>query len=1277
MGNKGLLDSGTRGTRWAVIPVLCLMSFGVSGAWAAQDAAASKPSAVAEPAVQYVIEQMESFARPADGALHVEMDVRVRVLTDGETWAPLFGGNVAILSYEVEGGGIFAGKPMVVRRNGEVGVIFKGEDEYQVHLELVTKITAEEEEKAATMPLVKALSVRAEVELPGQSLDITVEPDLPYEVSRIPGGTLLVVYGAAEGSVGFSWRAVAPPRVVAPAIFARLLTVMDITPGSLTSRTTAAYSLLQGEVSEVVLSFPSDCALLDVKGDNIAQWETGEAGPDRKLLKVQFRKAVKDSAVLTFRLQKLLEAGAEGVVELPRIVAENVSREKGVLAISARKDLQVELLEHAGVYQVDASEMPPEVGLEAGQMNLGLRYLRQPYAATIRVAPVQPRISASVLCVTGISTDRMRQSWLIDYEIREAGVFQLKIRLDEGMRLVELRGERVTNESFVEDTHVLTVDLRAKVEGAYRLELHTESVIADPAGFQLPRIEPLGAERHKGVIAISTYGQEAVETAGEPAGISQIDTSELKDMVDIQGLIKARGLRPAVLAFRYLSYPFELALSVSPIQPEVRVEPQHLVEITRKSLSYRSTFSYRIKKAGVFQVQFHLPAELRPGLQVEGEKVEDYSYDAQKQILTVQLTEAVQDAVTVVLVTEKMLDKKLPEPGQTDIFQLPPVYCLGVEQERGYLLLATEESVRLKRAGDRLPQLHDVDVQEVPPALLRAARSPKLAFRVVDSPWALPVEVESILPEITVQIFNYIRFSEGLLTGASTVEFTIKHAGVDEFLVRLPQGVSDPNIKGQNIKVQEKTSEPDDEKGDLWRIELQSEVKGSYYLIFEYSLTLDPDRKERRFTGLSVVGEMPQVRRETGFVAVTADPSLELTPVAEQIESLTPVDEEQIPERFRVLPDSIAEQIGRRTVPILFAFRYLAHPYVLALDSVRHAESAVVTAVVERCKLNTTLTEEGNRLTTMIADVRSRYEHFLSLRLADAVEIWHASVNGRRVRPLEEETGAGRVTKIPISQVQGVQGPVRVEIQWGERGKELGRLSRMTLAAPDLGGVRILRLGWVLQMPEGYSIISDSGALKRVPGSGYFESHLRELAAVKPGASRQRPAVRTSGQAVQSAVEQQKEANVMVLTGRRAREGLGEAGASVPAAQPELPSKFYFQGLILDPVRPAEISVIYMKRAVTLPVTVLVALISVALAAGLWFKTRLSGVTKFVALIAAALVLAGIRLALERQFPLLLATAACSVAGSAVVFAVLAGISSFWRRRGGDSDTMGSGPATM
>jgi hypothetical protein len=1228
----------------------------VLGAVAAAREEAAQPAAgpaalllPAPPAPQYVIQEVQVRAAPEAGALQGTMTVGARCLADGRTWVPLFKGNVGVLSATATGGGWFGPPPMPMRKGEAVGLLLPGEGEFELELEFATPVKRERQTSSALVPMVAALSGVYEVTLEGENLVVVLEPDVPYQKQVHAGRTVVSIYGTLEEPLQLRWTPGPEVREVETIAFAEQRTLMDISPGLLRVSTDIEYALLQGRMEEALVELPDGYSLLKVEGDNLRSWDIrrAEEGPD--LLAVKPIEPDAASSRLTLVLERTLEP-VPVEVEAPQILVRGVTREKGALAVAVEKGLQAEIIARENIGQVNLQEMPRQMQALGDRFSLGLKYLTRPFSVTFRVSTIEPRVYGEIACLTVASLERFRQHWDVQYEIRNAGLFQLKLRLAEGMKLISLRGANINNQSLDPATNVLTVDLRSKAEGRYALSLQTHSPVSDPATAAVPALELLGVERQWGTLALSADSGIAVEP-GELEGISQIEAAEVKAMPTVLQMVADQQAAEPSLAFRYLSFPYTLAVAVSHVQPELKCEPLHMVQITRKNLRYYSAFNYRIKKAGVFQLRIHLPEELRGSLVVNGKRVEDYSYDAASQTLTVQLTEKTTDELTVELESETLLGKELPKPGETDVFPIPAVYTLDCEQERGHVALATEESVRLKRSGEGGP-LHDVDVQEIPPALLQRARDAKLAFRIIESPWELNLEVTSIPPKITATTFNYVRFGEDYLLGASTVEFDIQQAGVSEFRVRLPEGVTDPSIRGENIKIQEKVEEEEPEGGELWRVELQSEVRGAYQLIFEYTMDLDPKAKLRAFAGPQVMGEMKGVEREIGYLAVTGDPSLELAPVEAELEGLTPVDEEEIPVKFRRLPPSVAEQIGRQTVPILFAFRYLAHPYRLTLSSVRHAEADVVTAVVESCRLDTTLTREGNRITSLVASVRSRYQPFLEIRLPEGARLWHALVNGRRARPFTEAAADGgpEITKIPIAQVQGIEGAVKVELQWEEMGgARLGRFERVHLRVPSLMGVRILRLGWTLQLPRGYRMVSSSGTLEALPSESYFEDALGALRATE------RPAGAAGVQQVEgaSAEDFQAASNIAVLTGRAAGKQAARPAAVYAGSKPQLPGRFHFQGLILNPEVPAEVTATCVASSAMTPLTAVVVLAVLGLCALLWYRSGLPAHRSFIALAAVALVVAGVRVIAEEDYSDLLLAVLCTVGASAVLFAAL------------------------
>jgi len=1226
-------------------------------------AGAAEQKATPSPAARYVIEKVTSRATPKAGALQGTMKLRIRHLAKEETLARLVSGNVAITSASVKDGGLLRRKPFLMRLGDQVGILLKRCETAEVELEFATPIHTVDAVQSARIPTANALSAVYEVSLPGENLNVTVQPELPVQKETGGGQTVVRIHGAGAADVVLTWEPAPEERALETIAFAEQRATLSLSRGVARVETEINYSLLQGKMSTAVIRLPEGYSLLSVKCANMRTWRMSD-DPERK---GELELALADQGASQTRVALVLEKTLGPVpltFEAPDLVALGVARQKGTFLVALEKGLQAEIVERSNIGQVDLATLTSISVPDQQKPVLALAYLSRPYGVKLRISTVKPKVYGEVSCLTVASVERLRQNWDVRYEIRNAGLFQLKLKLAPGMKLVSLRGDNINNQNLDAESNILTIDLRSKAEGGYGLNVQTYSEIEDPQHVPLPALELLGVERQWGAVAISANSGVAVETQAM-SGISQIDVGELKSIKPLQRMIQEQRAGEPVLGFRYLSFPYELALNVSHIRPELKAQCQHYIEITRKNLRYHSVFDYRIKKAGVFQIQLHVPSVLRGNMVISGPKVEDYSYDAASETLTVQLTEKTVNELTIEFESETLLSKELPPPGESDKLPIPIIHTVGTEQERGYVAVGTDESIRLKRTGTA-GGLHDVDVQETPPSLLRRAGNAKLAFRVIRSPWELELEVTSIPPKIQAQTFNYIRFGEDYLVGAATIDFDIQYAGVKEFLVRLPAGITKPNIKGKNIKIQEKVEEKPapgeaEPQGQLWRVELQSEVKGSYQLIFEYTKELKADETRRQFIGPKVVGEMAEVEREIGYLAVTGDPSLELTPVADEIVNLTPVDEQEIPVKFRKLPASVAEQIGRETVPILFAFRYLGHPYQLVISAVKHEEADVVTAVVETCKLDTTLTKEGSRITTLVADVRSRYQSFLEIELPQDARLWSALVNGKGVRPLIDEANkAKNVTKIPIARAQGVKGPVRVELQWEElNGDALGWMQNVKLKVPSLRGVRILRLGWVLQLPRGYHVISSSGTLEQLPGAGYFEDSLRQL---KPTGELSR-AGSVAGQTIEKHANQQVLSNAMVMQARTTGKRGSQPGSAFAARKPVLPEHFYFQSLILNPREPAMARMTCVRGSARTLLLAGVVLVILGLCAGLW---RLSGpaiTTRAPALIILLGVFGGLRVIAEQDYAELLTAALLTVAVATAALILSAGVGWLSRRR--------------
>ncbi|MHC4593231.1 MAG: hypothetical protein ACYS8L_11155, partial [Planctomycetota bacterium] len=383
---------------------------------------------------QYVIEEVNVRAAPEAGALQGTMSLSVRGLADEHTWVPLFSGNVGVLSAKATGGRWLGPGPMPMRRRDTVGLLLPGKGDYSLELEFATPVRRERQTQSALIPMVAALSGAYEVTLEGENLEVALEPDVPYQEKAAAGKTVVTIYGTVEAPLRLSWKPGPEVREVETIAFAEQMTLLAISPGLLRVETRIDYILLQGTMAEAVVELPPGYSLLKVEGTNLRSWDIRADDEGSETLAVSLLEPPMERHSLKLVLEKTL--GAVPVeIECPQIVAVGVAREKGVVAVAVEKGLQAEILEREGISQVNQSEMPAEFRALRDGFSLGLKYLKRPFNVTFRVSTIEPKVYGEVTCLTVASLERFRQHWDLQYEIRNAGLFQLKLQLAEGMKL--------------------------------------------------------------------------------------------------------------------------------------------------------------------------------------------------------------------------------------------------------------------------------------------------------------------------------------------------------------------------------------------------------------------------------------------------------------------------------------------------------------------------------------------------------------------------------------------------------------------------------------------------------------------------------------------------------------------------------------------------------------------------------------------------------------------------------------------------------------------------
>lgn len=302
------------------------------------------------------------------------------------------------------------------------------------------------------------------------------------------------------------------------------------------------------------------------------------------------------------------------------------------------------------------------------------------------------------------------------------------------------------------------------------------------------------------------------------------------------------------------------------------------------------------------------------------------------------------------------------------------------------------------------------------------------------------------------EVFTLVGIGDGLLTGRTTIAWTIQQAGTDTLKVAVPGDMALVDVTGTGIR---NWSVAD----DVLTVTLNYAAEGNYKL----ALVM-----ERPLGDGDVAASAPLVRpvgveRSKGWVGVEARGTIEVA--AGAAENVTPID-------VRALPGAI---LGATSNPVLLGYKYLGEDAVLPLQVTAHEDVAVLVTLLDTARATTMFTPDGRRLTAVTWRVRNNRKQFLRLSLPDGAELWSASVAGQAAQPAKAADGRILIPLVRSQESGGALAGFDVGVVYVEEGSApdaAGKGSfRATLPTAD---VPITWVGWTVYAPERAKVVKKS-----------------------------------------------------------------------------------------------------------------------------------------------------------------------------------------------------------
>lgn len=624
---------------------------------------------------------------------------------------------------------------------------------------------------------------------------------------------------------------------------------------------------------------------------------------------------------------------------------------------------------------------------------------------------------------------------------------------------------------FDPDTRKLRVTLHPPQSRPFTLVVRSQ-VATGPLPFEqsvgLLRLE--NAAHQIGLLGIAT-GNEVQLDAVSADTFSPINLEDFPAAVAPLLAAQLSGLTVR-RAFRYADSLATASVKASAVEPDVRVETQATLSLGEDRTVLASTATVDITRAGIFRLSFVMPA----GFDVEAIGGAALSH----------WTELKTEAGRVITLNLKgktegrqQFTLHLAGPGAraTNGWAVPQLVFREAGKQQGTLVIVPEQGMQLQAAAlDGLSQLD--------PQRSGIRQKGVLAFRVLQTPWKLTLDLEQIDPWIQVTSLQHATVTEAQVKVAANLQYQIENTGLKSFRVLLPTNAESVRFQGDQIADFLRVPGAVTNGLQPWEVKLQRRMIGPYLLQVHYQTLIAEQAAETSLRGMQAAG----VNLQRGFVTVQSGGRLQVS-VDPPPAALQPTEWQSIPRTLQQnLPAAAAN----------FAYRLADPNFQLPLKLDRHEAVKLLPARVNSIKFTSVISDDGVMLTQARLEMLPGDKRLLHVRLPKEARHWFSFLNQNGVWPWREQD---RIL-IPLEPQSRSGKAVPVEVFFSSQvGKPGSRALDLELLAPKFD-LPLENIQWQVYLSEKWRVKNWNGTLqlqqqtvRPIPASLDLQSYLQTEAA--------------------------------------------------------------------------------------------------------------------------------------------------------------------------------------
>lgn len=573
-----------------------------------------------KPPVNAVITSAAYVGKIEKDLVKIDAEFAIRVLDRPWAAIPLRFGDVAVGKLtSADGQALLQGTG-----EGTYSLLLPTVGEHKVRLELVARVRTSPEGRSFELECPATGITSFDLTVPAADQTVEVTPNLL--VTPVEGGdakaTRVQANLGATRKITARWH---PRASTAPAM--ELLTSVDntqdvrVADGLVHTHATLAFKVLRGGLDQVRIAVPAKHRILDVTAPGMKSWKAAdEAG--NQVITLDLLAAVTGSVAVEIHTERPATAEPFDVIGIDESGAASgihslgPVRENGLLVLGQAADLQLSVEQQQGLVRVESGEVSERLRRPE---SLYYKFYSPRVRLLVLAKPVEPRLLVNHRTQLVFGDDELTTTSTLQYTVERAGVFELRFKLPDGLKVdrvdcEQMKEFQVTEPAGENKESTLIVSLREKTQGAVAVtvtgHISFGSVAVDKQQLKLPLLEPVGATREQGEILV--FAPESLEIITDEKGLQAAqplrpDPNSVPQLANVR-LASAWSFtrRPVEIPVTTLRKPTRLTAAVA---TAIGVK-QDVVEVV-------SQVVYSVQYAGIDTFRFAVPEAVADSVQIE------------------------------------------------------------------------------------------------------------------------------------------------------------------------------------------------------------------------------------------------------------------------------------------------------------------------------------------------------------------------------------------------------------------------------------------------------------------------------------------------------------------------------------------------------------------------------------------------------------------------------------------------------------------------------------